>query len=73
MIETWIFYLVAACMVVAFGLILQGGQVIEGALHRVYSNAGPPTDGSSGTFAGEAEVGSIWNSSHEVVSEVASG
>lgn len=38
--------------------VITGGKIIEGAL-GIYHNAGAPTDGSSGTFAGIAPVGAI--------------
>lgn len=33
--------------------------IIEGALVRTYTNAGAPTNGTSGTLAGVAEKGSL--------------
>ena len=39
--------------------VIEGGEVIAGALSRVYENAGAPTDGTSGTLAAHARVGAL--------------
>lgn len=38
--------------------VITGGKIIEGAL-GIYYNAGAPTDGASGTYAGIAPVGAL--------------
>lgn len=39
--------------------IIRGGVSIESSEHRVYENAGAPTSGASGTYAGEAKKGAL--------------
>lgn len=39
--------------------IIRGGQIIESGEHRVYQNAGAPTNGAAGTCAGDAPKGAL--------------
>ena len=39
--------------------IIEGGTVITGALTRTRQTGGAPVDGTSGTFAGQAEIGAL--------------
>lgn len=39
--------------------VIQGGNVIPDAENRIWRNAGAPTNGTSGTFAGAAQPGDL--------------